>query len=514
MFQQSLILPVTLLFIGGANAQAAGLPVRNITGQNPWINLPAKLPKYARTLPKNLLGLSIEMDQWPQWAGTTLGSPNKFVNTVLNNIASRTGYAVNLRVGAFPFPEATYVAIGKDFYALSANMPAGTDFTWGLNLRVFNASESVAQAVQLVSLFIEEYDTFYGSRAAMLKNVTLKLIELGNEPDLYFFRGAAYNNVELTNYTQTWISTAGQILSSIDLTFPGAPGFQIGAWADAYRDSIFTVAGTLGTGILDSAAGALVKSFSVHNYFGRHTGDPVTEPKNGQLMGRSTIRGNVTRFAAQVPQAEAAGMDYVLGETNSFSSHGSPGLSDSAEAALWLVDFSLQLASVGVNRIYFHEGVGFAYNLIQPVPIPGNGTTATSVPRVQAAYYGALMVAEAIGTGANTKVAELPSNSTSIAAYGIWENERLARAVIINSDVYFAGATNGTRSSKTVSLGGYSNGKTSIKRLTAPGANSTEVLWAGQNFTLGDPTGSVRETWLNSSTITLEATEAVLLCFK
>lgn len=27
----------------------------------------------------------------------------------------------------FPFPEATYVAIGKDFYALSANMPPGTD---------------------------------------------------------------------------------------------------------------------------------------------------------------------------------------------------------------------------------------------------------------------------------------------------------------------------------------------------------------------------------------------------
>lgn len=99
MLQHNLILPITLLFIGGANAQAAGLPVRNITGQNPWINLPAKLPKYARTLPKNLLGLSIEMDQWPQWAGTALGSPNKFVNTVLDNIASRTGYAVNLRVG-------------------------------------------------------------------------------------------------------------------------------------------------------------------------------------------------------------------------------------------------------------------------------------------------------------------------------------------------------------------------------------------------------------------------------
>lgn len=36
-------------------------------------------------------------------------------------------------------------------------------------------------------------------------------------------------------------------------------------------------------------------------------------------MGRSTIRGNVTRFAAQVPQAEAAGIDYVL--VSALSSH-------------------------------------------------------------------------------------------------------------------------------------------------------------------------------------------------
>jgi hypothetical protein len=115
------------------------------------------------------------------------------------------------------------------------------------------------------------------------------------------------------------------------------------------------------------------------------------------------------------------------------------------------------------------------YNLIQPIPIPGNGTTATDVPRIQAAYYGALMVSEAIGTGADTTVAELSSNSTSIAAYGIWEGSRLARAVIINSDVYFAGSTNDTRTSQTVELGGYTNGVTSIKRLTAPGANSTEV---------------------------------------
>lgn len=101
MLQQNLILPLALLLVGGASAQGA-LPTRPTAGRNAWINLPSNKPKYARTLRKNLLGLSIEMDQWPQWAGETLGKPNKFVNTVLGNLASRTGHAVNLRVGGEP----------------------------------------------------------------------------------------------------------------------------------------------------------------------------------------------------------------------------------------------------------------------------------------------------------------------------------------------------------------------------------------------------------------------------
>jgi hypothetical protein len=41
-------------------------------------------------------------------------------------------------------------------------------------------------------------------------------------------------------------------------------------------------------------------------------------------------------------------------------SHGVPGISDSAEAAIWLLDFGLNAAANGIARMFMHEGVGFA----------------------------------------------------------------------------------------------------------------------------------------------------------
>lgn len=49
------------------------------------------------------------------------------------------------------------------------------------------------------------------------------------------------------------------------------------------------------------------------------------------------------------------------------NSHGQPGTSNTAEGALWAIDWMLQLASMGIERMHFHHGVGFRYNFFQPV---------------------------------------------------------------------------------------------------------------------------------------------------
>lgn len=52
-------------------------------------------------------------------------------------------------------------------------------------------------------------------------------------------------------------------------------------------------------------------------------------------------------------------------ETNSIACHGAPGVSNTAGAALWVVDYALQAATLGISEAYFHEGVGYKYNFVR-----------------------------------------------------------------------------------------------------------------------------------------------------
>jgi hypothetical protein len=40
------------------------------------------------------------------------------------------------------------------------------------------------------------------------------------------------------------------------------------------------------------------------------------------------------------------------------------GVSNTAGAAIWALDYALQAATHGIHRVYFHEGIGFRYNLV------------------------------------------------------------------------------------------------------------------------------------------------------
>jgi len=64
------------------------------------VQLVQQAPSYARPLCKDIVGLSIELDNWTKWAGEKKGSPNKYLNQVLSNLQSRTGVAVPIRIGA------------------------------------------------------------------------------------------------------------------------------------------------------------------------------------------------------------------------------------------------------------------------------------------------------------------------------------------------------------------------------------------------------------------------------
>lgn len=82
------------------------------------------------------------------------------------------------------------------------------------------------------------------------------------------------------------------------------------------------------------------------------------------LMTKSTIRSNLSSFNPDISATHNKGLEYFLGDTNSYSCHGAPGVSNSAGAALWALDYILYASQIGISRVHFHEGIGYKYNLV------------------------------------------------------------------------------------------------------------------------------------------------------
>ena len=121
-------------------------------------------------------------------------------------------------------------------------------------------------------------------------------------------------------------------------------------------------------------------------------------------MTKSTIRSNLSTFNSDIAAVRAKGLDYVLGETNSYSCHvcdplGSlyvpfahrfifflPGCTR-CEQHCWRCTVDVRLptlrvcahsfvlriqhitpayrrSQIGISRVFFHQGIGFKYSLV------------------------------------------------------------------------------------------------------------------------------------------------------
>lgn len=205
-------------------------------------------------------------------------------------------------------------------------------------------------------------------------------------------------------------------------------------------------------------------------------------------MDKASIRSNLTQFSSSIEFVKAYGLPFVLGETNSYYCHGAAGVSDTAGAAIWALDYSLFASTIGVERLYFHEGVGYKYNFvrylcrfsqrapnlhspsqIQPAALnrsieDGTELSEPIAAHIQPAYYAAVILAEAIGSSRvkSVKVVELDIDEFDVSGYAFYDNGQLKRALIINMNSYTG---SGTRGSVTVELTGVTAKKMTVKRL-------------------------------------------------
>ncbi|KAJ8073456.1 hypothetical protein PM082_011732 [Marasmius tenuissimus] len=496
-------------------------------------------PAGAFVVSPSLISFSIEQDRWTDWAG--LDSRNEFLYNTLDNLFQIAGEPPHMRIGAdsqdhtnfnkdvetpqlvfpppttlVPYPEATQIVVGDAYYKTAGFLPSNTHVSWGVNLGQNNLTAAVLQAKSISEAF----------SSPEIKDAGIKLdfIEIGNEADIFAMNGFRSPNYTVAEYTDEWTKFAQNVSVAAGITPASFTKFLGGGFSFLGPDIGFTAQSLLDNDILDSEPGSLITTFSQHLYSGRLCGGDISLLQ--QLMAKANVRSNLTQFIPDITAVNGKGLEYVLGETNSYPCHGVAGVSNTAGAALWTLDYALFARTLNITRVFFHQGIGYKYNFIQPVALnrsiaDGSELPEPLPPHVQPQYYAAIIAAEAIGKGGDAQMTEIPINDERIAGYGFYERGRLVRAVFINSEVFLKGSgDDATRPSVHLDFdvsGSDGLMKTTVKRLAIGHADDTSGLtWGGQSYETADGrvSGEVSSEAVSiADGLDVSATEALLVSF-
>ncbi|KAG1777941.1 glycoside hydrolase family 79 protein [Suillus placidus] len=202
----------------------------------------------------------------------------------------------------------------------------------------------------------------------------------------------------------------------------------------------------------------------------------IGTPRYGQDMFPSFLthqsgKNIVNEFPGAPAYAQSVGKPFIMSETNTASCGGFPGLSDSFGAALWGIDYALQLAYSNFSTVLFHVGGQSVYY---------NSTLHQWT--IGPAYYSALVVAEALGSSNTAQVLDLQANGGNdyTPGYAIYENGQPVRIALTNFITDPSGNNDYTAS---ISIGGTVPAQVKVKYLLADSVSQIyNFTWAGQTF--------------------------------
>jgi hypothetical protein len=417
------------------------------------------------------------------------------------NIQQRVG-RINIRVGGNTQETATLVGSGiipkgkileKDL--AGATNPTQTPpliFTSDLLYMLANVSRLVNVRWHLGVPFNDTSDF----RLAIIEQGQTILgdyligLQIGNEPDLYAAHGHRPANYSPQGYFDDFgllinALNADSLIDARSKTLLIGPSIQVLWTPEQVWNTGFVSAYSEELGFLsveryptDNCAVAFPGSGATFN-------DPQTTFPT--FLTHNSALGLVSEYLNSTQFARANGKELLMFETNSASCGGFPGISNSFGAALWGLDYALQMAAVDFSGALFHVGgQSTSYNPFTPPPTNQSTYHQWTVGPI---YYSALVVAEALGPTNTSRVMDLGANAGNqfSPAYGIWENGALARVVLIN----FVSDSSGA-SDINVNLGitdGQMPSTVKVKYLLSPSVSDiANFTWAGQTF--GDYFGS------------------------
>ncbi|KAI6017864.1 glycoside hydrolase family 79 protein [Pisolithus marmoratus] len=362
---------------------------------------------------------------------------------------------------------------------MMASISALTNVRWYLGIPFYDTQNFQLQIAEVGEAILGDY---------------LIGLQGGNEPDLYSKHGHRPNTYSPQDYTNEF----GLLVDAVNAD-PSLPDKDVligpnlsGTWqpeqiwdtgfATDYSKSLITLA---------------VEHYPTDNCYAQYgTGTP----RNAQDMFPTYLthksgQNLVSPYINSTSYAQSLGKPFVMFETNTASCGGFPGLSDSFGAALWGVDYALQMAYANFTGALFH--VGGQSDYYNPFTPPVTNQSTFNQWTIGPIYYSALFVAEALGSSNRSQVLDLGMNGGNefTPGYAIYENGEPTRVALINFVSDPTGASDYTASISFA--GGSTPAQVQVKYLSASSvAQKWNFTWAGQTFgdaftSDGRPAGNV-----------------------
>ena len=436
---------------------------------HPNVNVTIHNTAVSAPVPPGFIGLSLEYEAIPDYAGTDPKAINPVFERLLRNI--NPGQSPQLRIGGDSTDKTWWPVPGM-------RRPGG--ITYELSDRWASIAKALATAVNaklILGINMEENNhSVSGHEAhALVSRIgrrSIRALELGNEPELYgvfaLYQSHGHGvrlrprNYDMADFTREF-NHVSAILPHVPLAGPatGAP-----IWEARLREFL--------------AAVPNLSLLTLHRYATRGC---FTAPRSPNyhtipnlLSPRATagLAGIVAPFVHLKPTGKPP---VRVDEINSVNCGGTRGVSDTFATSLWSLDTLFQLARVGVAGVNFHTFEHAAYGPFAFSKVQGRWTA-----RVNPLYYGMLAFARTVPPGSQL-LAGSGRAANDFDVFAIRTPEHQVRAVLVNYSL-----TQG----QSVRLRLPVSGSATVERLEAPSVRAKlGVELGGRTFGAQTSTGTL-----------------------
>ena len=367
-----------------------------------------------RTLPADLVGLSLEYPLVGSYLGREPGQLNSTFKRLLRNLGAGT-----LRVGGGSTDTACWRT------AVGAPLPAGCSIEISSNaLRVIAKTMQETGWRAILGVDLNHYspaaalDYARDGIAVAFAGGGLHGLQFGNEPNLYAAQERRPDGYDHADFVAEWKSYAEAIRgngSTASMRFLGPVYGSRSSWFEHLPSFLAGTADHLDAGV------------SVHDYpLTRCSGETHTV---ADLMADEAVEESRRRVSISAEAAAVTGAELTIDQSGSISCGGTDGVSNRFASALWGLDYLLTLAEAGASRVDFHNSLGSYFDPIVSSESEVEGKWIYST-RVLPIYYAMLLASRA--AGGRLLAAEVTEAAFPVAAHAVRAADGTALVYLIN----------------------------------------------------------------------------------